>query len=434
MTEQIICRDASLGYENMTVASGIDFTVKEGDYLCILGENGSGKSTLIKTILGLKSVESGSIEWCGGLTPDKIGYLPQQTVVQRDFPASVMEIVLSGCLTMGGLRPFYSSGQKQLAQENIERLGIENLSKRCYRELSGGQQQRVLLARALCAASKALLLDEPVTGLDPKAQTDLYELIKDLNKYYDMIIYNTNSKEVIKNNFGLGIDVGVKSYASIYNGKDSKQVKHFKDYERYKCLSKRIIKLQQVLSKKAEINYYRLLNAYIDKHEGNEPNEQTKNIMKGESYNSSNIRRIKSKIRRLFNKLRNIRKDYINKLVNMIVARTKPLFITIEDLSISISNIISGEGHHTLHKYITESGFYYFKERLIRKCQEYNIELRIADKYFASSKKCCICGHKNKNLTLSDRTFICPKCGNERDRDLNAAINLYNTKKYSIYA
>lgn len=182
MTEQIICRDASLGYENMTVASGIDFTVKEGDYLCILGENGSGKSTLIKTILGLKSVESGSIEWCGGLTPDKIGYLPQQTVVQRDFPASVMEIVLSGCLTMGGLRPFYSSGQKQLAQENIERLGIENLSKRCYRELSGGQQQRVLLARALCAASKALLLDEPVTGLDPKAQTDLYELIKDLNK------------------------------------------------------------------------------------------------------------------------------------------------------------------------------------------------------------------------------------------------------------
>ena len=257
-------------------------------------------------------------------------------------------------------------------------------------------------------------------------------VIKDLNKYYDMIIYNTNSKEVIKNNFGLGIDVGVKSYASIYNGKDSKQVKHFKDYERYKCLSKRIIKLQQVLSKKAEINYYRLLNAYIDKHEGNEPNEQTKNIMKGESYNSSNIRRIKSKIRRLFNKLRNIRKDYINKLVNMIVARTKPLFITIEDLS--ISNMISCEGQHVLHKYITESGFYYFKERLIQKCTECNIELRIADKYFASSKKCCICGHKNKNLTLSDRTFICPKCGNERDRDLNAAINLYNTKKYSIYA
>lgn len=182
MAQQIICREASLGYENMTVASGIDFTVSEGDYLCILGENGSGKSTLIKTILGLKPVESGSIEWTGGLSAKEIGYLPQQTVVQRDFPASVREIVLSGCLSAAGMRPFYTKEQKQLAHDNMQRLGILDLSKRCYRELSGGQQQRVLLARALCATSKALLLDEPVTGLDPKAQTDLYELIKDLNK------------------------------------------------------------------------------------------------------------------------------------------------------------------------------------------------------------------------------------------------------------
>ena len=181
MSEQIVCKDATLGYENITVASGIDFTVSEGDYLCILGENGSGKSTLIKTILGLKPVESGSIEWVG-LSPKEIGYLPQQTVVQRDFPASVTEIVLSGCLSKTGMRPFYGRHLHQLAKENMERLGISGLSKRCYRELSGGQQQRVLLARALCATSRVLLLDEPVTGLDPKAQNDLYELIAELNK------------------------------------------------------------------------------------------------------------------------------------------------------------------------------------------------------------------------------------------------------------
>ena len=181
MLTQIVCKNATLGYENMTVASGIDFTVSEGDYLCILGENGSGKSTLIKTILGLKPVDSGEIEW-EGLSPKEIGYLPQQTLVQRDFPASVSEIVLSGCLSKTGIKPFYSSEQKQLAKDNMERLGITDLSKRCYRELSGGQQQRVLLARALCATSKVLLLDEPVTGLDPKAQNDLYELISDLNK------------------------------------------------------------------------------------------------------------------------------------------------------------------------------------------------------------------------------------------------------------
>jgi len=181
MNEQIICREAELGYENTTVASGIDFTVCEGDYLCILGENGSGKSTLIKTILGLKPVSSGSIEW-KGLSPKEIGYLPQQTLVQRDFPASVSEIVLSGCLSKAGMRPFYGSELRQLARDNMERLGIADLSKRCYRELSGGQQQRVLLARALCATSRVLLLDEPVTGLDPKAQNDLYELIMELNK------------------------------------------------------------------------------------------------------------------------------------------------------------------------------------------------------------------------------------------------------------
>ena len=179
---QLVVRDAALGYENLVVTEGLNFGISAGDYLCILGENGSGKSTLIKAILGLKSQISGEIEWYGGLSGKDIGYLPQQTVVQRDFPASVREIVRSGCLSSMGFHPFYSKAEKQLAEEKMERLGISEFASRCYRELSGGQQQRVLLARALCAAKKMLLLDEPVTGLDPKAQNDLYELIETLHK------------------------------------------------------------------------------------------------------------------------------------------------------------------------------------------------------------------------------------------------------------
>ncbi|MBQ9383724.1 MAG: ABC transporter ATP-binding protein [Ruminiclostridium sp.] len=180
-TPQLICEDLSLGYDGETVAENINFTVCEGNYLCILGENGSGKSTLIKTLLGLKKPIGGEIKHCGGIKQGDIGYLPQQTAVQKDFPASVREIVYSGCIAKCGLRPFYSKAEKALADEMMGKLGITELSRRCYRELSGGQQQRVLLARALCAAQKMLLLDEPVTGLDPKAQADMYELISTLN-------------------------------------------------------------------------------------------------------------------------------------------------------------------------------------------------------------------------------------------------------------
>ncbi|MBO5105093.1 MAG: ABC transporter ATP-binding protein [Ruminococcus sp.] len=182
MGKQIICTNATLGYEDGIVTENLNFTVNSGDYLCILGENGSGKSTLIKALLGLKPQLSGEIKWCDGFKSKEIGYLPQQTPVQRDFPASVREIVLSGCLAKCGLRPFYNKAEKELAENTMKQLHIENLAKRCYRELSGGQQQRVLLARALCATRKMLLLDEPVTGLDPKAQTDLYELIANLNR------------------------------------------------------------------------------------------------------------------------------------------------------------------------------------------------------------------------------------------------------------
>ena len=172
----------SLGYAGKEIIASINFKVNKGDYLCIVGENGTGKSTLMKTILGLLKPIKGEIIFGDDLKKNEIGYLPQQTIVQRDFPASVEEIVLSGCQGRMGMRPFYSKEEKLLAKKNMERMNILNLSKRCYRELSGGQQQRVLLTRALCATRKVLLLDEPVTGLDPKVMAELYSLIKRLNE------------------------------------------------------------------------------------------------------------------------------------------------------------------------------------------------------------------------------------------------------------
>lgn len=174
--------NVAIGYENNPIVQNINFSIEKGDYLVILGENGAGKSTLLKTMLGLLKPLSGRIVFDTEVKRTEIGYLPQQTVVQKDFPASVWEIVLSGCLARNGLRPFYSKKDKELANYNINRLGLESLKKRCYRELSGGQQQRVLLARALCASDKILVLDEPVTGLDPKVTLQLYEIIDSLNK------------------------------------------------------------------------------------------------------------------------------------------------------------------------------------------------------------------------------------------------------------
>ena len=179
---QLICQDLSIGYEGRAILQHINFSVEKGEYLCIVGENGSGKSTLMKTLLSLQPPVSGKILLGDGLKREEIGYLPQQTMVQKDFPASVREIILSGCQNHCGLRPFYSREEKRYANEMMEKLGIGHLSKRCYRELSGGQQQRVLLARALCAASKLLLLDEPVSGLDPKATEEMYQMIQQINR------------------------------------------------------------------------------------------------------------------------------------------------------------------------------------------------------------------------------------------------------------
>lgn len=179
---QLICQDLCVGYDGKAVLQDLSFAVFSGDYLCIVGENGSGKSTLMKTILGLQQPVRGRILTLDGLRKNEIGYLPQQTQVQKDFPASVREIVLSGCLGRCGSRPFYNKGEKQLALDAMDKMQITQLARRCYRELSGGQQQRVLLARALCATQKMLLLDEPVSGLDPKVTAEMYALIEKLNR------------------------------------------------------------------------------------------------------------------------------------------------------------------------------------------------------------------------------------------------------------
>lgn len=182
------CENMTIGYEDQVVLSDLSFDVKEADYISILGENGSGKSTLIKTILGLTPPLSGKFQYAKGFSHKNIGYLPQQSSTQRDFPASVLEIVLSGFLGKKGWRPFYTKQEKEAALSYLREMKIEDLKNKTYRNLSGGQQQRVLLARALCAADQLLVLDEPVTGLDPAAQTELYQIIEHLNKHHNMTI------------------------------------------------------------------------------------------------------------------------------------------------------------------------------------------------------------------------------------------------------
>ena len=181
----IQCCDLSLGYEGKCVLSHLELSVQEGDYLAIVGENGAGKSTLLKGILGLIRPTGGHIHF--HLPPKEIGYLPQQTPTQRDFPATVTEVVLSG-FSNRRARFFYTAEERSAALMNLGKLGVLELKDKCYRELSGGQQQRVLLARALCAANDLLILDEPVTGLDPASMQDLYKTLRYLNEREGMAI------------------------------------------------------------------------------------------------------------------------------------------------------------------------------------------------------------------------------------------------------
>ncbi len=184
----ITCKEVKMGYEGKIILDNVNFTVNQGDYLCIIGENGSGKSTLMKGLLKLKSALGGKIGYGEGLVANQIGYLPQQTDIQRNFPASVYEVVLSGRLNQLGWRPFFNNKDKKVVLEKMEWMGIKHLKGQSFQELSGGQQQRVLLARALCATQKLLLLDEPVAGLDPVVTAEMYDLIKTINEKHDITV------------------------------------------------------------------------------------------------------------------------------------------------------------------------------------------------------------------------------------------------------
>lgn len=182
----ISCEKVYMSYDSTKVINGVSFDVEKGDFLCIIGENGTGKSTLLKGILSLQKLNSGTIT-LSGIRADEIGYLPQKTVVQKDFPASVREVVLSG-RQIKGFKLFYTSEDRKIARKNIELMGINDIKNKPFNELSGGQQQRVLLARALCATQKLILLDEPTTGLDPFVTAELYNLISKLNREHGVTV------------------------------------------------------------------------------------------------------------------------------------------------------------------------------------------------------------------------------------------------------
>lgn len=240
MEPLIKCEHVDLGYENQDAVINVNMEVCPGDYLCIVGENGSGKSTLIKGLLGLLKPSGGKLTVAEELKTTGIGYLPQQTAAQKDFPASVREVVLSGCLSRRGRRPFYSKTEKDIASANMEKLGITQLANQCYRELSGGQQQRVLIARALCATRELLILDEPITGLDPMAIQDFYSMIRKLNredKVAIIMVSHDLRNAVEEANKILHLQKQVLFYGLAHDYMNSKAAGHFfHEKEQGECL------------------------------------------------------------------------------------------------------------------------------------------------------------------------------------------------------
>ena len=240
MEPLIKCEHVDLGYENQDAVINVNMEVCPGDYLCIVGENGSGKSTLIKGLLGLLKPSGGKLTVAEELKTTGIGYLPQQTAAQKDFPASVREVVLSGCLSRRGRLPFYSKTEKDIASANMEKLGISQLANQCYRELSGGQQQRVLIARALCATRELLILDEPITGLDPMAIQDFYSMIRKLNredKVAIIMVSHDLRNAVEEANKILHLQKQVLFYGPAHDYMNSKAAGHFfHEKEQGECL------------------------------------------------------------------------------------------------------------------------------------------------------------------------------------------------------
>ena len=225
--ELIQCKDLSIGYEGQEVAGGLTFRICEGDYLYILGENGSGKSTLMKTLLGLIPPLSGELIRDPGFSQKETGYLPQQTQIRRDFPSSVKEIVYSGCMNPSFLHPFLKAEDKKLAEESMKKMRIDDLRDRSFRDLSGGQQQRVLLARTLAVKKRLLVLDEPVTGLDPETMQDMYHLIQELHKEGITIVMISHDPEAAEKyaTHILSFDSGVRfETADRYFGRETEEV------------------------------------------------------------------------------------------------------------------------------------------------------------------------------------------------------------------
>ena len=253
-------------------------------------------------------------------------------------------------------------------------------------------------------------------------------IVRHYDKYYVMFIYDdeyNDNKDTIKRDIKLGIDLGIKEYAIIYDGNNYHHFKHFKDLPKYKKLDDRIKELQKIISKKANYNYGRELNEYLDKYH-KEPSEIEKRIMKGKAYNTSNIRKVFKKINKSKVKLTNIKDDYIKQLVNYLTAIIKPKKINIEDLD--ISGMLENDESRRLHRDIAESCFYKFKIHLINKCKEYGIKIRLVNRYYPSTKLCSDCG-SIKDMELSDRIYKCDECGMTMDRDENAATNIYNCKR-----
>lgn len=217
-------KNVTMSYEGGKVINELSFSVNKGDYLCIVGENGSGKTTLIKGLLRLKKLDSGEIRFGDGLKKSEIGYLPQQTDMQKDFPASVKEVVLSGRIRQKGFKPFFTSNDKKAAADAMTKLEIEDLAGRCYHELSGGQQQRVLLARAICASEKLLILDEPVSGLDASAAEEMYAVIDKLNKEGITIIMISHDIKKVLTSAGYILHIG--NHRDLFYGKST-------DYKKY---------------------------------------------------------------------------------------------------------------------------------------------------------------------------------------------------------
>ena len=251
-------------------------------------------------------------------------------------------------------------------------------------------------------------------------------IIKEKDKYYVSFITEEPSKRIKHEDYKLGIDVGVRKYAAIhFSTGENINIPHFKDLPIVESIFNKINKLKKIISKKVEVNYGKLLHNYLDTHH-EIPNDKEKKDLKGESYDTSCIKKLQKKVSRLYTKLTNIKTDFIHKLVYVIVVRTKPRVITMENLT--VTNMLQNDSPETLHRYISMSGFCMFRTHMINKCMEYNTELRLANKYFASSKICSCCGNKKHDLGSNEK-YHCDICGLEIDRDTNAAINLCKLKK-----